>query len=135
MTEELRRSGGRAFVALPMTNSDDRLSSSGSIPVGLSGKKIVIKSADMKEDMQKEAVDVAIAAFEKHNVEKDVAESIKKVFDKKHGPTWHCIGKNFGREKVEARQDRSVHYASTSKDKGNKRKDNEATSEETTKES
>ncbi|XP_073283644.1 uncharacterized protein [Primulina huaijiensis] len=96
MTEELRRSGGRAFVALPMTNSDDRLSSSGSIPVGLSGKKIVIKSADMKEDMQKEAVDVAIAAFEKHNVEKDVAESIKKVFDKKHGPTWHCIGKNFG---------------------------------------
>ncbi|XP_075511605.1 uncharacterized protein LOC142547283 isoform X2 [Primulina tabacum] len=97
MTEELKRSGSRAFVALPMKNPDDRLSSSGSIPVGVSGKKIVIKSADMKEDMQKEAVDVAIAAFEKHNVEKDVAESIKKVFDKKHGPTWHCIvGKNFG---------------------------------------
>lgn len=37
-------------------------------------------------------------AFEKHNVEKDVAEAIKKEFDRKHGPTWHCIvGKNFGK--------------------------------------
>ncbi|KAG8501148.1 hypothetical protein CXB51_003238 [Gossypium anomalum] len=35
-------------------------------------------------------------AFEKNNVEKDVAEYIKKEFDKKHGPTWHCIvGRNF----------------------------------------
>ncbi|XP_075516563.1 uncharacterized protein LOC142551294 [Primulina tabacum] len=97
MSEESKRSGGRFLVASPMTTSNERLSSSGSVPVGASGKKIVIKSADMKEDMQKEAVDVAIAAFEKHGVEKDVAESIKKVFDKKYGPTWHCIvGKNFG---------------------------------------
>ena len=36
-------------------------------------------------------------AFEKNGVEKDVAEHIKKEFDKKHGPTWHCIvGRNFG---------------------------------------
>ncbi|KAB5545343.1 hypothetical protein DKX38_013455 [Salix brachista] len=61
------------------------------------GKKIIIKNADMKDDMQKEAVDIAIAAFERNNVEKDVAEHIKKEFDKKHGPTWHCIvGRNFG---------------------------------------
>ncbi|CAK9328976.1 unnamed protein product [Citrullus colocynthis] len=61
------------------------------------GKKIVIKSADMFGDVQKEAIDVAIAAFEKHSVEKDIAESIKKEFDKRHGPTWHCIvGRNFG---------------------------------------
>ena len=26
-----------------------------------------------------------------------VAEQIKKEFDKRHGPTWHCIvGRNFG---------------------------------------
>lgn len=37
-------------------------------------------------------------AFEKNSVEKDVAESIKKEFDKRHGPTWHCIvGRNFGK--------------------------------------
>ncbi|XP_017647648.1 uncharacterized protein LOC108487806 [Gossypium arboreum] len=60
-------------------------------------KKVIIKSADMKDDMQKEAVDIAISTFEKNNVEKDVAEYIKKEFDKKHGPTWHCIvGRNFG---------------------------------------
>ncbi|XP_057433364.1 uncharacterized protein LOC130726151 [Lotus japonicus] len=60
-------------------------------------KKIIIKSADMLPDMQKEAVDVAVKAFEKYNVEKDVAEQIKKEFDKRHGPTWHCIvGRNFG---------------------------------------
>ncbi|KAG6393404.1 hypothetical protein SASPL_147645 [Salvia splendens] len=51
----------------------------------------------MKEDIQKEAIDIAIGAFEKFSVEKDVAEHIKKTFDKKYGPTWHCIvGKNFG---------------------------------------
>ncbi|KAK7264652.1 hypothetical protein RJT34_32261 [Clitoria ternatea] len=60
-------------------------------------KKVIIKSADMLPDMQKEAVDIAVTAFEKHNVEKDVAENIKKEFDKRHGPTWHCIvGRNFG---------------------------------------
>ncbi|KAL8121561.1 uncharacterized protein LOC141659143 [Apium graveolens] len=66
-------------------------------PSPSAGKKVVIKSADMKEDMQLQAIDIAIAAYEKHSVEKDVAEYIKKEFDKKHGPTWHCIvGKNFG---------------------------------------
>lgn len=36
-------------------------------------------------------------AFEKNSVEKDIAENIKKEFDKKHGATWHCIvGRNFG---------------------------------------
>ncbi|TYG89479.1 hypothetical protein E1A91_A12G096700v1 [Gossypium mustelinum] len=59
--------------------------------------KVIIKSANMKDDMQKEAVNIAISAFEKNNVEKDVAEYSKKEFDKKHGPTWHCIvGRNFG---------------------------------------
>lgn len=36
-------------------------------------------------------------ASENHSVEKNIAEYIKKEFDKKHGPTWHCIvGRNFG---------------------------------------
>ncbi|KMS98984.1 hypothetical protein BVRB_3g067200 [Beta vulgaris subsp. vulgaris] len=73
-------------------STDVRKSSSAS-----SAKRIIVKSADMADDMQKEAIEIAIAAFEKLNVEKDVAESIKKEFDKKHGPTWHCIvGRNFG---------------------------------------
>ncbi|OWM71211.1 hypothetical protein CDL15_Pgr011338 [Punica granatum] len=89
--EESRKSNPGAPAS--KSSSDDRKSSA----TGPVGRRIVIKSADMKDDMQKEAIDIAVAAFEKHGVEKDVAEHIKKEFDKKHGPTWHCIvGKNFG---------------------------------------
>ena len=35
--------------------------------------------------------------MERHNVEKDIAAFMKKEFDKKYGPTWHCVvGRNFG---------------------------------------
>jgi dynein light chain LC8-type len=44
-----------------------------------------------------ESVDVATAALEKYNIEKDIAAQIKKEFDRRHGPTWHVVvGKNFG---------------------------------------
>jgi dynein light chain LC8-type len=60
-------------------------------------KKAIIKSADMGEEMQKQAIECANEALEKHPVEKDVAAYIKKEFDKKYSPTWHCIvGRNFG---------------------------------------
>ncbi|KAM3178062.1 hypothetical protein ACTXT7_003310 [Hymenolepis weldensis] len=60
-------------------------------------RKAVIKNADMTEDMQSDAVAVAGQALEKFNIEKDIAAYIKKEFDKKHSPTWHCIvGRNFG---------------------------------------
>ena len=51
----------------------------------------------MSEDMQQDAVDCASQALEKYNIEKDIAAYIKKEFDKKYNPTWHCIvGRNFG---------------------------------------
>jgi len=56
-----------------------------------------IKYADMNEDMQQEAVEVAIDAMAKCSVEKEIATYIKKEFDARKGPTWHCIvGRNFG---------------------------------------
>ncbi|KAL1334837.1 hypothetical protein HN51_063789 [Arachis hypogaea] len=95
--EDTRKSiGGGTLMARP--NSDEHApkpSSATATPPPT--KKIIIKSADMPPDLQREAVDIAVSAFEKCNVEKDVAEHIKKVFDKRHGPTWHCIvGRNFG---------------------------------------
>ena len=61
-------------------------------------KQAMIKNADMSEDMQQEAVDIAADAFERYSVEKDIASYIKKEFDKKFNPTWHCVvGRNFGR--------------------------------------
>ncbi|KAJ1185504.1 hypothetical protein NDU88_002296 [Pleurodeles waltl] len=63
----------------------------------MSDRKAVIKNADMSEDMQQDAVDCATQAMEKYNIEKDIAAYIKKEFDKKYNPTWHCIvGRNFG---------------------------------------
>jgi dynein light chain LC8-type len=60
-------------------------------------RKAVIKNADMSEDMQQDAVECATQAIEKHNIEKDIAAAIKKEFDKKYNPTWHCVvGRNFG---------------------------------------
>ncbi|KAL5482826.1 DYN2 [Sanghuangporus vaninii] len=59
--------------------------------------KAVIKNVDMTEEMQQEAIDIAAAALDKYNIEKDIAAQIKKEFDTRYGPTWHVVvGKNFG---------------------------------------
>jgi dynein light chain LC8-type len=64
---------------------------------GAGGPKAIIKNVDMSEEMQQESVDIASAALEKYNIEKDIAAQIKKEFDRRHGPTWHVVvGKNFG---------------------------------------
>ncbi|KAL4450601.1 hypothetical protein ABPG77_000957 [Micractinium sp. CCAP 211/92] len=58
-------------------------------------RKPIVKSSDMTEEMQADAV--STAALDKFTLEKDVAAYIKKEFDNKHSPTWHCIvGRNFG---------------------------------------
>jgi dynein light chain LC8-type len=61
------------------------------------GPKAIIKNVDMTEEMQLESVEIATAALEKYNIEKDIAAQIKKEFDRRHGATWHVVvGKNFG---------------------------------------
>ncbi|KAJ4357590.1 uncharacterized protein N0V89_002166 [Didymosphaeria variabile] len=56
-----------------------------------------IKSADMSEEMQQEAIEVAQSAMDQFSIEKDIAQYIKKEFDSRKGATWHCIvGRNFG---------------------------------------
>ncbi|KAK5576950.1 hypothetical protein RB653_001887 [Dictyostelium firmibasis] len=63
-----------------------------------SNKYVVnVKNADMPDFMQQDATECTIKAFEETNVERDIAMIIKKEFDKKYSPTWHCIvGKSFG---------------------------------------
>ena len=40
---------------------------------------------------------IKVCVFFRYNIEKDIAAYIKKEFDKKYNPTWHCIvGRNFG---------------------------------------
>lgn len=36
-------------------------------------------------------------AIDKYTIEKDIAAYIKKEFDRRHSPLWHCVvGRNFG---------------------------------------
>ncbi|KAF8571434.1 hypothetical protein P879_02505 [Paragonimus westermani] len=63
----------------------------------MTDRKVVVKNADMSEDMQQDAAECCVTALEKYTIEKDVAAYIKKEFDKLHNPTWHCVvGRNFG---------------------------------------
>nr|AAO59422.1 dynein light chain [Schistosoma japonicum] len=60
-------------------------------------RKAVIKNADMDNNVQEDAVHIAANAVDNYNVEKDIAAYIKKEFDRKYSPTWHCIvGRHFG---------------------------------------
>ncbi|KAF7256886.1 hypothetical protein EG68_05659 [Paragonimus skrjabini miyazakii] len=59
--------------------------------------KCVVKNVDMSEEMQQDAFSISAMALQEFNIEKDIASYIKKEFDKKYGPTWHCIvGRNYG---------------------------------------
>lgn len=40
---------------------------------------------------------VVLQSASKWDTERDIAASLKKDFDSKYGPTWHCVvGSNFG---------------------------------------
>lgn len=49
------------------------------------------------QEMQTDAIEIAQDAIVQFIVEKEMANFIKKEFDKKYAPTWHVIiGKNWG---------------------------------------
>ncbi|KAJ0483779.1 putative dynein light chain superfamily protein [Helianthus annuus] len=63
-----------------MPPADDRKTTTSSLTTSTSGsKKFVIKSADMNEEMQNDAVNIVISVFESCSVEKNAAELIKAI--------------------------------------------------------
>ncbi|KAL0435317.1 UNVERIFIED_CONTAM: hypothetical protein Sradi_0239600 [Sesamum radiatum] len=61
------------------------------------GMKVDVDIVEMKRDMVDDAINIAVDALSKFNAHQDVAEYIKKMFDKIHGAPWHCIiGHYFG---------------------------------------
>jgi len=65
--------------------------------------KAVVKTVDMSDEMEKDAIEVATYALNEYTVESTMANYIKKEFDKKYSPTWHVvIGTNFGSHVVHA---------------------------------
>lgn len=60
-------------------------------------RKVIIKAADMPHDMQRRAINLALTAFEKFELERDMAHFLKQEFDERFQPSWHCIvGRHFG---------------------------------------
>ena len=57
---------------------------------GQAGNNMV---CDMDEhgDMRADAQKVASEALESHDTEVEISRFVKSFFDKKYGPTWHCI--------------------------------------------
>ncbi|KAK9971121.1 hypothetical protein ABG768_027013 [Culter alburnus] len=58
--------------------------------------KIEIHKSDMSDEMQLEALQVALLAVNMYEKESDIATNIVKEFDRKHGLTWQCIVGSFG---------------------------------------
>lgn len=59
--------------------------------------RVVVKSADMPEDMQRKAIELALTALDRFELERDMAKYLKKEFDARFQPSWHCIvGRHFG---------------------------------------
>ncbi|XP_063207216.1 dynein light chain 2, cytoplasmic-like, partial [Chroicocephalus ridibundus] len=51
---------------------------------------------DVSEETQRAAVECVVWAREKCSAERETASLTEREFEKKHGPTWHCIVGKFG---------------------------------------
>ncbi|KAF7261725.1 hypothetical protein EG68_01074 [Paragonimus skrjabini miyazakii] len=65
--------------------------------VAVHSERALIKSTDMEAQMQHDAIEMCLAAMHEFDQERDIAAALKKEFDKKYFPTWHCfVGTQFG---------------------------------------
>ncbi|KAG5454321.1 hypothetical protein CSKR_109227, partial [Clonorchis sinensis] len=61
--------------------------------------RVTVLNTEMNKEMLEYAVETTREAFEKYNVETQVAEFIKKRLDEKYARSWHCVvGTWYGRE-------------------------------------
>lgn len=55
-----------------------------------------VKTCKMSSEMEEAAKEYVKAGIKKYAMEKEVAEYVKRKFDKRFGPKWHCIvGRHF----------------------------------------
>ncbi|GAA51672.1 dynein light chain 2 cytoplasmic [Clonorchis sinensis] len=66
--------------------------------------RVTVLNTEMNKEMLEYAVETTREAFEKYNVETQVAEFIKKRLDEKYARSWHCVvGTWYGRRAKEIR--------------------------------
>lgn len=57
----------------------------------------VIKICEMDPEMRDFAIETGIQATQVKNAEKEISSYIKKTFEERYQPNWHCIvGRHFG---------------------------------------
>ena len=57
----------------------------------------VIKICEMDQEMKDFAIETGIQATQAKSTEQEIASYIKKIFEERFQPNWHCIvGRNFG---------------------------------------
>lgn len=60
--------------------------------------RMAIKCVRMSEEMIQFAAVTAEKGLKTYSTRKDVAAFVKRSFDEKYGPLWHCVvGRDFGR--------------------------------------
>ncbi|VDK36613.1 unnamed protein product [Taenia asiatica] len=60
-------------------------------------EKLEVRSTKMPRDMERDALETARRALERNSEPRAVANMIKKEFDQRYTPNWHCIvGNHFG---------------------------------------
>lgn len=65
---------------------------------GQQDQKMEIRNTNMPTNMQEEVLEVARRAMDRSKEPREIASYIKKEFDQRHSPNWHCIvGNHFGR--------------------------------------
>ncbi|VDL57344.1 unnamed protein product [Hymenolepis diminuta] len=61
-------------------------------------ERLEVLSTKMSRNMEQDALDVASRALQRSREPREIAQYIKKEFDEKYEPNWHCIvGNHFGR--------------------------------------
>lgn len=60
-------------------------------------KEVIVKVKDMSDELEKDAKNVLLKALELCKSNSEIANYVKKEFDRKHNADWHCIiGNSFG---------------------------------------
>mmetsp|Transcript_27792 Transcript_27792/g.20175 ORF Transcript_27792/g.20175 Transcript_27792/m.20175 type:complete len:81 (+) Transcript_27792:29-271(+) len=59
-------------------------------------RTVTWKICEMTQEMQQDVENQVNRAIDKSMIEKEIAEDIKRFFDNKYAPNWHCVvGKHF----------------------------------------
>lgn len=100
-----RRAAGPAQKKIEVSGNDIAVTSTLRLPtaVGICKKpeptrRAIITNFDMPKEMLYYATETANEALKSYTCKEDVAAHVKRAFDEKYGPSWHCVaGRDFSR--------------------------------------